>query len=190
MAHYFLVGGKGFQAGGAIKLAASNADLTPARSPTRSRVTLELLQRRAAEGFYQQHINEAKKILDAWGGASTTYTVARATSSARARRPSTGTRENYWDASGRLVDERHWRRFASRNALWLGPDSWFFKNRPTYVIDGNENFAEQGVLGLTATRTSGCRSRGQDPRDRARWTAGAGTSSSSTRRRCRSTGAG
>jgi hypothetical protein len=178
MAHYFLAGGKGFQAGGAIKLAASNAALTPGAIAYKVEGSRSnFISDDAAEAFYQQNINEAKTILEAWGGASTTYTVVESFEfRAGEKDPTTGRRENYWDASGRLVDDRRWRRFASRNALWLGPDSWFFKNRPTYVIDGNKNFASQGVLGMTFSADIGMPLSEVKIRAIApRWTAAAGT---------------
>jgi hypothetical protein len=151
MAHSFLVGGKGFQAGGAIKLAAANSDMTPGTIAYKVEGDISNFSSAAvAEGFYQQHITEAKNILAAWGGAGKTVTIRENYEyRAGSRDQATRKRENYWDASGRLMDEVRWRRFVTRNVMWLGPDEWFFKNKPTFVIDGGKNFASQGLLGFT-----------------------------------------
>lgn len=159
-AHYFLKGGKGFQAGGAIKLAASDASLTPGQiaykvEGDRSNFSSD----QEAETFYQEHVHEAQAILDAWGGAGKTFVhPERFEFTAGRKDPTTGKHENYWDASGRLVDDRNWRRFATRNALWVGPDEWFITFQPSFLVNGKPTKAapsrkarltDQGVLGLS-----------------------------------------
>jgi cell wall-associated NlpC family hydrolase len=158
-ARYFLKGGKGYQGGGAISLAAKNADMTPGTiaytvEGDRSNFSSD----QAAETFYQQHLTEAQKILDAWGGATRTFShPERFEYRAGMKDPTTGKRENYWDASGRLVDERNWRRMATRNALWVGPDSWFITWQPAFLVTGKPQHGEsrmarlssQGVLSLS-----------------------------------------
>jgi hypothetical protein len=145
------VGGKGFQAGGAIKLAAANSDMTPGTIAYKVEGDIELQQRRRRRGLlpaaHQRGEKHPRRVgrrgQDGHGPREATSTAP----AEETRRPAK--RENYWDASGRLMDEVRWRRFVTRNVMWLGPDEWFFKNKPTFVIDGGKNFASQGLLGFT-----------------------------------------
>jgi hypothetical protein len=95
----------------------SNSDWTPGKIALQGRGSRSNFSSdAAAEGFYQQNINEATAILDAWGGASKTYTVresyefrAGEKDHDRAAARTTGTRP-----AGSPTSVR-WRRFASRN---------------------------------------------------------------------------
>lgn len=113
-AHYFLVGSKGFQAGGAIKLAASDSTLTPGTIATRVEASGE------DGSFYDAFLNEAQAILDAWGGAGS-VTVAREAYQYR-RGGVDGTREDSYEAIDRLAAEVNYRYFATRNRLYFASD--------------------------------------------------------------------
>lgn len=142
-AHYFLVGGKGFQQGGAIKLATSSPDLTPGSIATKVEASGE------APSFYDAYLDEAKAILDAWGGVSIDSTVVRERYNFRAggKDKTTGKRENYWDGSGRLGDDVRWRRFAEENVLWFVDDEWLFGRQPVFEF----TLGDLGVFGLNFT---------------------------------------
>jgi cell wall-associated NlpC family hydrolase len=87
MARCFLKGGKGFQGGGAIALARAHSDWTPGKialtvEGSRSNFASDAARRASTS----RTSTRRQAILDAWGGASKTYTVREATSSKPARR--------------------------------------------------------------------------------------------------------
>lgn len=61
MAHYFLTGGKGYQSGGALKLARENPGITPGTIATRVEASGQ------PSSFYDKYRHEADEILDAYG---------------------------------------------------------------------------------------------------------------------------
>lgn len=158
MAHYFLAGGKGYQGGGAIKLAAANADMSPGEIALRVEGSRSnFISDEAAIGFYQDYLTEATNVLAAWGGADRTVTVNESFEFKAGGPKPGGGHNNYWADSGTLASDRRWRRFATANTLFVGPDSWFFRGMPAFIIDGNpqagqsrkQRLTEQGFLGFT-----------------------------------------
>lgn len=159
MAHSFLAGGKGYQGGGAIKLAASNAAMTPGEIALRVEGSLANFHgdTQRAIAFYQNFATEAANVLAAWGGADRTVSVNESFEFKAGGPKSGGGHNNYWADSGTLADVRRWRRFATANTLYVGPDEWFFRNQPAFVINGSPPdgmsrkhwLSQQGFLGLT-----------------------------------------
>lgn len=176
-AHYYMVGGKGFQQGGAIKLARDHQDFSSGEIAYRVEGDLSNFSSPAeAAQFYDQHQAEAEAILDAWGGAGEVVVERESFEFTAGEKDDNGKRENYWDGSGRLVEVRNWRRFTFMNGLYAGPDSFFFKNQPAFVVDGSKNLADQGVLGFTGDVDIGMPASELSLNVVApRWTAGPGT---------------
>jgi cell wall-associated NlpC family hydrolase len=148
-ARSFLQGGRGYNGGGAIKLAADNPDWSPgliALTVEGSRANFS--SDAAAEAHYQQHAVEAAAILDAWGGSSQIVTrVERYSYRAGGKRD--GTQHNYWDDAGDLVDEVNWRLYADANTLYDVNDEWLLTRQPVYQID--EQSLTGGILSIEAT---------------------------------------
>jgi cell wall-associated NlpC family hydrolase len=134
-AYYFLKGGKGFQQGGAIALAAQHPEMTPGEIATRVEASGE------APGFYDQWKGEAEKILEEWGGAGELVVTSRRRYMYEVHGEDKDTgepAETYWDATGRLlVDEVRFRRFATENVLWMVSDDWLFKRKPVFEIESS-----------------------------------------------------
>lgn len=103
MAESFLKGGKGFQAGGAIKLA-KQPGLTPGEIATR----VEASGKPGA--FYDKHRNEAEKAIAALGGGESASLASGGSyvKPYRFRRPRG---EDAWTNTGKLADEVARRRF-------------------------------------------------------------------------------
>jgi cell wall-associated NlpC family hydrolase len=121
-AHYFLVGGKGFQQGGAKHLATQYPDMTPGEIATRVEASGE------QPGFYDRWAVEAQALLDAWGGAGLVK-VTRGQYDFRVKKG-----QNYWVQAGTLAQEVRWRLWADANELWYASDEWLITRRPTFVI--------------------------------------------------------
>lgn len=98
---------------------------------------------------YGPWANEAKAILDAWGGAGSLQTIFEQYAF-RAGGKRNNVTQNYWDDSGNLAQEVNWRRFADLNVLWFVADDWLFGRQPVFFVDGKDGpagLARQGVLG-------------------------------------------
>lgn len=81
---------------------------------------------------YDQHADEARAWIDAYGGgAGTGRGGAGMGAAGRVQRYAyeVDADENYWDASGRLLEEVGWRRFALRNRLWIASDAGLYTGR-------------------------------------------------------------
>jgi hypothetical protein len=138
-AHSFLAGGNGFQAGGAINAAKQNQRWSPgtiAYKVEGSRANFA--SDTAAEAHYGQHLPEAKKILEAWGGAGKTQVVeinqqylfhAGSLTNSPDEKP-----EDYWQAAQRLADEVNMRLFTDDNVLFCAFDADFQKAMPSAMI--------------------------------------------------------
>lgn len=144
-------------AGGAIKYATDNPDAE----------IYEIAQAiqgsgagRASDGAenYGPWVEEAKKILEAWGGTGTVETL-RESYEFRAGGRRSGRLQNYWDDSGNSAEDVAWRRFADRNRVWFVADNWLFKRKPTFYVDATggggggpnvaANLAAQGIIGIS-----------------------------------------
>lgn len=121
-AHYFLIGGKGFQQGGAIKLAIQYPQMTPGEIATRVEASGE------QPGFYDRWAVEAQALLDAWGGAGLVK-ITRGQYDFRVKKG-----QNYWDQAGVLAHEVRWRLWADANELWYASDEWLITRQPTFII--------------------------------------------------------
>lgn len=147
MAESFLKGGKGFQAGGAIKLA-REPGLTPGAIATRVEASGK------PAGFYDKHRKEAEKAIAALGGGESASLASGGSyvKPYRFRRPRG---EDAWTNTGKLADEVARRRFitlpargvdlfvyaADRDLLRLQPqadlrmDAGYVIGEPEYDLD-------------------------------------------------------
>jgi murein DD-endopeptidase MepM/ murein hydrolase activator NlpD len=138
-AQSFQTGGRGYQAGGAMHLAASDATLSPGAIATKVEAS------GMPAGFYQQWIDEAQAILDAWGGTDVIHTTRqRYTYRAGGKRKDGA--HNYWEDAGDLAQEVRWRLFADANILYYASDDWLFARRPSLYID--HGLVSSGVLAI------------------------------------------
>jgi hypothetical protein len=113
MCRYFLKGGKGFQAGGAIECARKNPGKSAGWVVLQVEGSLANFGGDVAKGeaFYNAHKGEAEKLIDAGGGAaSTTGGGGSYTKSFKFRRDKG---ENGWESTGRLAEEVNRRRFVT-----------------------------------------------------------------------------
>lgn len=142
-AHFFLKGGKGFQAGGAIALAKSNPDLSPGAIATKVEASGE------APAFYDAFRDEAEAIVKAFGGSneSVTTTKREAKQYAFMQGPPDGEQgEDAWELGERLfVKEVGWRRFFVGNRLYVIPEEVLMASRPRMTLSSDS----AGVDGVT-----------------------------------------
>jgi hypothetical protein len=131
---------KGFWGkGGAIKIAADNPDMQPGE-------IAQNVQGSATPTAYTQWENEAKAILDAWGGVGQVSTLRESFQFRIGGKLKKGdlNDENYWSGTGRLAnDVDGWRRYAWRNVLWFVSDEWKFQRKPAFVIGPEHVYASQ-----------------------------------------------
>jgi hypothetical protein len=102
---------------------------------------------------YGPWVEQARDILDAWGGAGGLHTVREAFEF-RAGGRRNGKHNNYWDDSGDSAEEVQWRRLCDRNRVWFLPDEWLFERQPVLRIDGSDGpqgLAEQGIISIDTT---------------------------------------
>jgi hypothetical protein len=126
-AHYFMVGGKGYQGGGAIDYAKSNPHAGPGEIAT----TVEASG--ADPSFYGTYKSEAEDILQAYGGVTggpgsryKRYNFTIGTTS----QP----HEDFWTGSKRLADEVKWAYFLDGNDLYFDSELTLIKQQPVAVI--------------------------------------------------------
>lgn len=143
---YFLLHGFAADSTGAIKYAADHPDAE----------IYEIAQAMQGSGAgaasngqanYGPWVQQAKDILDLWGGAGKLVTI-RESFEFRAGGRRNGKSATWWDESGTMAEEVRWRRFAHRNRVWFVPDEWLFERSPTFTIDGIDGpagLAAQGV---------------------------------------------
>lgn len=126
-AHYFLLGGKGYQGGGAIKLANDHPDADDGWIATTVEGSGE------APNFYGKWRREAELMLEAYGGGGFGSTEYSKQYNFQVGSPD-DPHENFWDAANRLADEVQWPFF------FEGPDAYFdseltlIKQKPVAVI--------------------------------------------------------
>jgi hypothetical protein len=153
MVRCFLLGGKGFQGGGAIHLAATQPDwLEGEIALTVEGSVSNFGSRQKGIDFYHQWISEARDILSAWGGASQVQ-LTRERYSYRAGGRRRGEQHNYWDDAGELATEVRWRLYADSNVVYYVSDEWLFTRRPELYID--QGVMSSGVLSIQATADVG-----------------------------------
>lgn len=136
-AHYFMVGGQGFQAGGAIAAAKDNADWsagTIAYKVEGSRANFA--SNEAAERHYQQHIKEARAFIAAYGGMDVigASTPGSRASSLVQRGTTEDPNEDSWTALVRIGEAKGWRVFALRGRVYYAREQDLVKSRARAVL--------------------------------------------------------
>jgi cell wall-associated NlpC family hydrolase len=129
MAHAFLVGGKGFQAGGAIKLARTGVgvqNLEPGAIATMVEASGQ------PASFYETYLHEAWAIIAAYGGGTLGSQIPATANPpkpvndvSQLQRGTPGNPdENSWDCIQRLASDVHWYAFSNADTLYYleGPD--------------------------------------------------------------------
>jgi hypothetical protein len=137
MAKAFLRGGKGFQAGGAIKLAADSMNagkIAYMVEGSRSNFGSDS----EAEHHYGQWGDEAEAIIKAYGGASLgggteTYRKAYNFEVGTTEDP----HEDFWAAMNRLADEVEWPLFLDGDDLYFDPETELIKQKPVLLLTPN-----------------------------------------------------
>jgi hypothetical protein len=137
MARAFLQGGKGFQGGGAIALAAAHPDWSAGHiayvvEGSRSNFSSDS----AAEAFYQGNHAEAKQIAGLWksgtGGQNSSVLHFK---SFEFTRGLPGKTETSWEAAIRLADEVNWRFFTVGSVVSFVSDDWLISRPAQLVLD-------------------------------------------------------
>jgi hypothetical protein len=132
-AHYFLVGGRGYNGGGAIALANAHSDWSPGKIAT----TVEgsgqpgSFYERDARGH--NYIHEAQAMIDAYGGVSFGGTVYRKQFNfevGSADEP----HESFWDACNRLAEDVRWPFFLDGNDAYFDSEMTLVRQKPALVI--------------------------------------------------------
>jgi cell wall-associated NlpC family hydrolase len=150
---YFLLHGFAAYSKGAIRYAADNPDAE----------IYEIAQAMQGSGAgassngqsnYGPWVEQAKAILDLWGGAGQLHTIREAYEFRAGGRHS-GRLSNYWDDSGDSADDVAWRRFADRNRVWFVPDDWLFSRKATIHFDGQDGLPGLVAQGFKSMDTTG-----------------------------------
>lgn len=130
-AYYFLKGGKGFQAGGAIAFAAANPSASPGLIATKVEASGQ------PASFYNEHRDEAEAIYDAYGGTSgtreRTITETKRYEFSRGR-PGGPKGEDSWDCALRLAEEVGWRRFIVRKRFYFISEEDLLRSKPRATV--------------------------------------------------------
>jgi hypothetical protein len=133
-AHYFMIGGKGYQGGGAIHLANAHPDWGPGLIA----VTVEGSRSNFgsdadAERFYGQYVDEAKAIIEAYGGGSfggTTYTKQYNFEIGTPDDP----HEDFWDGTQRLAEVVNWPLFLDGDTAYYDPETTLIRQKPVRIL--------------------------------------------------------
>jgi murein DD-endopeptidase MepM/ murein hydrolase activator NlpD len=83
--------------------------------------------------FVKRLISEERwiKVIAPVAGEKTLIEMARGTVASAGVAPE---KETTWDASGRLMDEVQWRRFARDGAIWLAPEPYLLGQAASYTF--------------------------------------------------------
>jgi murein DD-endopeptidase MepM/ murein hydrolase activator NlpD len=137
-AHYFLIGGHSFAAGGAIGAAKDHADWTVGMIA--GHVEVSGRNTTASDPFYDVFADEADAIIEAYGGigdfseSNSSDTVA--VSYQFTRGSTDDPHENSWDAAQRLAGEvAGWDLFAVSNRFYFFSEVRLIRQTPVAVID-------------------------------------------------------
>jgi len=122
MARYFLLGGKGFQAGGAIHLVRSGVK-DPGEIATRVEASGQ------PGSFYGVYREEAERLIEAYGGAD-----FQSTSSYKEYNYDVGKHESFWDAANRFAEEVNWAFFFDGNDVYYDSEMVLIKQKPAALI--------------------------------------------------------
>lgn len=136
---YFLKGGKGFQAGGAISLARQG--YSPGDIATKVEASGQ------PGSFYGQHIGEARAIIAAYGSGRLS---GKGGSSTRERAyffrrglPQSDTKEDSWTAIQRLAREVEWRAFMDRGVLVYISELDLIEQKVAYKLSRRDAMVEK-----------------------------------------------
>lgn len=152
-AHAFLSGGKGFQQGGAMALAAAHPDMSPGEIATRVEASGQ------PGSFYDRFRDEATAILEAFGTSAgdvsspvrQEYAVAYMFRTLPAEETSDLTDENYWACARRLADEVNWRLWEEADTVYFMTDEDIMSSRVEVTIEPGTD-GVNSVTGQVSTR--------------------------------------
>lgn len=103
----------------------------------------EKVQGSGQGSLYGPHLDEAKKILDEYGGGSGTVSRDYAKQYQFTRGQPGGPKdESSWDAARRLADEVQWRFFVVGNTVYYMSDKDLLKSKPIMTIDEDSDGIE------------------------------------------------
>lgn len=144
-AKYFTIGGMSFKKGGAI-YAAKQKTWTVGKCAQWVEIS------DGQESYYNSFFSKARKVLDNWGGGSTSSTGEK---TRRAHYEfKVDNRQTYWDAITNMAEEVNWRAFFSGGVFFYISEEDLFKSRARYRL----NESDPGVLAINfkqdARRTS------------------------------------
>lgn len=125
-AHYFLVGGRSFAAGGAIGAVRAHPDWTVGTVASHVEIS------DAAGSHYDVHFSKARKILDAWGGFGAGGAVTTTYRKQYAFRVEK--KETYWDAIQRMAKVVNWRAFVTSGTFYYISEADLFRSRARYIL--------------------------------------------------------
>jgi hypothetical protein len=132
-AHYFLVGGRGYQGGGAIALANAHPDWSPGKIAT----TVE--GSGAQPSFYERdqqghdYVREAELMLEAYGGGGFGGTEYQKQFNFEVGGPD-NPHEDYWDAANRLAGDVQWPFFFEGDDAYFDSEMTLIQQKPVAVI--------------------------------------------------------
>lgn len=122
MARSFLLGGKGFQAGGAIHLVRSGVK-DPGEIATRVEASGQ------PGNFYGVYRDEAEALIEAYGGSEFT-----STSTYKEYNYDVGKHEDFWEAANRLAEEVNWAFFFDGDDVYYDSEMTLVKQKPAALI--------------------------------------------------------
>jgi murein DD-endopeptidase MepM/ murein hydrolase activator NlpD len=142
-AHYFLTGGYGFGAGGAIELARHSAF-------SAGEIALKVEVSGTDSGLYSNWLGEAKKIYNAYGGIEGAGGAGGSGADRGSNDSGAGDRsghfettpynfevkrsETYWDAMNSLADEVKWALFVDGDHVYYEKETVLIRQKPARVI--------------------------------------------------------
>jgi hypothetical protein len=157
-AHYFLIGGHSFLAGGAIGAVKDHPDWTVGMIA--GHVEVSGRNSTATDPFYDRWADEADAIIEAYGGvadpsesdSSSTVAVSYEFTRGTLEHP----KENSWDAAQRLAGEvEGWVLFAVANRIYYFSELKLIRQQPILTIDRTDPrvISLRGTLDNTGTAT-------------------------------------
>jgi hypothetical protein len=128
----FLQGGKGFQGGGAIRLA--NSGIT---DPEKIAETVE--QGGVYPTSWSQLSNEVQKVIAAYGGPSNTGAGVGGGTTTGSYAFTRGANETSYDCIMRLASEVAWYAFVRQNRLWFVSGNYLFSQAAQLTVEAGQN---------------------------------------------------
>lgn len=141
-AHYFLVGGRSFAAGGAIGAVKDHPDWSLGTIAAHVEIS------DGSNAYYDGFAKEANAIVDAWGGIAGGGEADSSRSKSNAYRFTRGKHENSWDAMQRIAGEVNgWDLFAVSNRIYYFSEQALIRQAPVAVV----NRTDADVASLSGT---------------------------------------